>query len=78
MSRVVLVRSTLQLWDLVVVISAGVLASLGGWLSMEADSVPVFPVAGAIFALGGAVALWRCGCGGRVCSGCGSILMGSP
>ena len=55
MSRVVLVRSTLKLWDLVVVISAGVLASLGGWLFMEADSVPVFPVAGAIFVLGGAV-----------------------
>ena len=58
MSRVVLVRSTLQLWDLVVVISAGVLASLVGLLSRKADSVPVVPVAGALVALGGAVALW--------------------
>jgi hypothetical protein len=58
MSRVVLVRSTLQLWDLVVVISAGVLASLVGLLTRKADSVPVVPVAGALVALGGAVALW--------------------
>ena len=58
MSRVVLVRSTLKLWDLVVVISAGVLASLVGLLSRKADSVPVVPVAGALVALGGAVALW--------------------
>ena len=55
MSRVVLVRSTLKLWDLVVVISAGVLASLVGLLSRKADSVPVVPVAGALVALSGAV-----------------------
>jgi hypothetical protein len=48
----------LQLWDLVVVISAGVLASLVGLLTRKADSVPVVPVAGALVALGGAVALW--------------------
>ncbi|MFM7160765.1 MAG: hypothetical protein ACKO3P_10370 [Planctomycetaceae bacterium] len=59
MSQAVLVRGSFRRWDLILVILAGALASLVGLVFMRGAPIPGIPIAGAVCALGGAVALWR-------------------
>ncbi|MFM8222965.1 MAG: hypothetical protein ACKOJF_28990, partial [Planctomycetaceae bacterium] len=52
-------RGSFRRWDLILVIVAGALASLVGLVFMRGAPIPGIPIAGAVCALSGAVALWR-------------------